>query len=121
MHSPLSALRVLRYLNGSPSLGLQFNKYSDLKLKAYTDADCAKCPKTRKSVTGYCVFLGNSLISWKSKKQANSAIQIAANSVFHEKIKHFEPDVHILREKGEGVIRDKQKKVQGKQIVDTSA
>ncbi|GJR66487.1 ribonuclease H-like domain-containing protein [Tanacetum coccineum] len=127
MHSPLSALKVLRYLKGSPSLGLQFNNCFDLKLRAYTDADCAKCPKTRKSVTEYCVFLGNSLISWKSKKQAKygfyhiSAIQIAANSVFHEKIKHFEPDVHILREKGEGVIRDKQKKVQGKQIVDTSA
>ncbi|GJS44852.1 ribonuclease H-like domain-containing protein [Tanacetum coccineum] len=43
---------------GSPSLGLQFNKCSDLKLKAYADADWAKCHKTRKTVTGYCVFLG---------------------------------------------------------------
>ncbi|GKE42499.1 ribonuclease H-like domain-containing protein, partial [Tanacetum coccineum] len=40
-----------------------FNKCSDLKLKAYADADWAKCHKTRKTVTGYCVFLGNSLIS----------------------------------------------------------
>ncbi|GKB26457.1 ribonuclease H-like domain-containing protein [Tanacetum coccineum] len=68
MHSPLQthfkvALRVLRYLTGSPSLGLQFNKCSDLKLKAYADADWTKCHKTRKTVTGYCVFLGNSLIS----------------------------------------------------------
>ncbi|GKA65993.1 ribonuclease H-like domain-containing protein [Tanacetum coccineum] len=44
MHSPLqchfkAALRVLRYLKGSPSLGLQFNKSSDLKLRAYADAD----------------------------------------------------------------------------------
>ncbi|GKB59393.1 ribonuclease H-like domain-containing protein [Tanacetum coccineum] len=75
MHSPLqshfkAALRVLRYLKGSPSLGLQFNKCSDSRLGAYADANWAKCLKIRKSVTGYCVFLGNSVISWKSEKQA---------------------------------------------------
>ena len=61
MHSPLqshlkAALRVLKYLKGSPGSGLQFNKKSSLKLTAYADADWAKCPKTRKSVTGFCVF-----------------------------------------------------------------
>ncbi|GJW24922.1 ribonuclease H-like domain-containing protein [Tanacetum coccineum] len=65
-----AALRVLRYRKSSPGCGIQFYKKSDLKLKAYVDADWAKCPKTRKSVTGFCVFLGKFLVSWKSKKQA---------------------------------------------------
>nr|GEY67607.1 ribonuclease H-like domain-containing protein [Tanacetum cinerariifolium] len=64
-----NGLRVLRYLKGSPCHGIQFYKHSDLRLKAYADADWAKCPKTRRPVTGFCVFLGKTLVSWKSKNK----------------------------------------------------
>ncbi|GKF07196.1 ribonuclease H-like domain-containing protein, partial [Tanacetum coccineum] len=42
---------------------------STTDLVAYSDADWAGCPTTRRSTSGHYVFLGNNLLSWSSKRQ----------------------------------------------------
>ncbi|XP_058754773.1 uncharacterized mitochondrial protein AtMg00810-like [Vicia villosa] len=137
-----TVLRICRNLRGTQFQSLLFPSSSSLELRAYSDADWAGDPTDRKSTTGFCIFLGDSLISWKSKKQDivshssteaeyramasttteivwlrwllsdmgvilseptpmycdnKSAIQIAHNSVFHERTKHIEIDCHFTR------------------------
>ncbi|XP_017982421.1 PREDICTED: uncharacterized mitochondrial protein AtMg00810-like [Theobroma cacao] len=65
-----TAFRVLRYLKGAPGQGLLLHSQSNLQIQAYSDSDWASCPNTRKSVTGYALFLENSMVSWKAKKQS---------------------------------------------------
>ena len=74
MHDPrephLHALkRILRYVKGTISLGLLLYRSSEARLIAYSDADWAGCPTTRRSTSGHCVFLGENLISWSSKRK----------------------------------------------------
>jgi hypothetical protein len=66
---PDATYRILRYIKLAPSQGLLFSTDSDFCLKAFCDADWAGYSDTRRSITGFCVFVGSSLISWKSKKQ----------------------------------------------------
>ncbi|KAD5962055.1 hypothetical protein E3N88_13528 [Mikania micrantha] len=75
-----AALRVIRYLKTTPGLGIlysdqghyrvgAFTEDGDGRISGFSDADWAGCPISRRSTTGYCVFVGGNLVSWKSKKQ----------------------------------------------------
>ncbi|GFZ15868.1 hypothetical protein Acr_25g0002770 [Actinidia rufa] len=136
-------LRIMRYVCGTVYQSLLLSSTLSLILRAYADADWAGDISDRKSTSGFCVFLCDSLVSWKSKKQSvvprstaeaeyramahatseivwlrwllsdmgvtyssptllycdnKSAIQIAHNSVFHERTKHIEIDCHFVRQ-----------------------
>lgn len=61
--------RILRYVQGTLYHGLHLHKNSSRELVAYSDADWVGCPDTRRSTSGYCVFLGSNLVAWSSKRQ----------------------------------------------------
>ncbi|XP_068666624.1 uncharacterized mitochondrial protein AtMg00810-like [Aristolochia californica] len=75
LHSPtidhfLTVKRILRYVKDTFHYGLSFHPFASLgSLVAYSDADCANCPDTRHSTSGYSIYLGDNLVSWSAKKQ----------------------------------------------------
>ena len=62
--------RILRYIKSSLAQGIFFPKSTNIQLKAFSDSNWASCITTRHSTTSFCIFLGDSLISWKTKKQS---------------------------------------------------
>jgi hypothetical protein len=74
MHAPTDChatmlKRILRYIKGSVKHALHLHAVQTPTLTAYTDADWAGCPDTRRSTSGFAVFLGGALVSWSSKRQ----------------------------------------------------
>ena len=87
MHAPRQphlamVKRVLRYVRGTLDLGLQLRASSSTGLTAYSDADWAGCLDTRRSTSGYCVYYGDSLISWSSKRQTTVS-RSSAEAEYH--------------------------------------
>jgi hypothetical protein len=74
MHAPRTThlnlvKRIIRYIKGTLDLGTHIVPSPPSSLIAYSDADWAGCPDTRRSTTGFCVYLGDNLISWSAKRQ----------------------------------------------------
>ncbi|CAA7028514.1 unnamed protein product [Microthlaspi erraticum] len=74
MHQPRidhweTALRVVRYLKGTPGQGVLLKSDSDLRLRGWCDADFSGCRLTRRSLGALFITLGTSPVSWKAKKQ----------------------------------------------------
>nr|GEX69091.1 ribonuclease H-like domain-containing protein [Tanacetum cinerariifolium] len=89
MHDPrdprFTALkRILRYVHGTLDHGLQLHVSSASQLTAFTDADWVGCPVTRRSTSGYCVFLSDNLLSWSAKRHvtlSRSSVEVEYRGV----------------------------------------
>ncbi|BBN67240.1 hypothetical protein Prudu_20S000300 [Prunus dulcis] len=100
MHSPtdvhLSLVkRIIRYLQGTLQFGVTFSPGS-MVLSGYCDADWAGDPNTRRSTTGYVVFLGSNPISWSSKKQAS--VSRSSTEAEYRALAHCAADISWIRQ-----------------------
>ena len=61
---------ILCYLKEVLGREILYKKHGHTRIECFSEADWARSKKDRRSTSGYCVFFGGNLISWKSKKQS---------------------------------------------------
>ncbi|GJW38136.1 ribonuclease H-like domain-containing protein [Tanacetum coccineum] len=115
MHDPrdphFTALKcIIRYVRGTIDHGLQLHVSFTAQLTAYTDADWAGCPVTRRvssvaNVVDETVWLRNLLLELHAPLSTAtiiyynvSAVYLSTNSVQHQRTKHIEIDIHFVRD-----------------------
>lgn len=61
---------IVTYLKGSAALRLRLGGATAPIFHGCCDADFAACVNTRKSTSGYALFLGTGIVDWQSRRQA---------------------------------------------------
>ncbi|GJV17515.1 retrovirus-related pol polyprotein from transposon TNT 1-94 [Tanacetum coccineum] len=109
--------RILKYLNGTPNLGLYYPKGSGFDLKGYSYSDYDGCNMDRKSTSAeveYIVAAGCcASILWMKSQLSDydihykmvpifcdntSAIAISNNPILHSRTKHIDLRYHFIRD-----------------------
>ncbi|KAF3682563.1 putative serine carboxypeptidase-like 40-like [Capsicum annuum] len=116
--------RMVRYLKGTVGQGIWLKAHPAIELICWCDSDWATCPNTRRSsAEAEYRSMASALVevTWLAGlfaelrvpitkpitilSDSKSAIQLAANLIFHERTKHIEVYCHFIRDKiKEGLV-----------------
>jgi hypothetical protein len=93
--------RLLRYMNATKEMGIVINDASE-EIHAFCDADWAADSKDRRSFSGFVVFMGDTPIIWKTKKQdcVSMSSQEAEYVALCDCAKEIQALINILEEMG---------------------
>ena len=61
--------RIIKYVKTTTEFGVWYSKDTNVVLVRYFDDDWAGNADDRKSTSGGCLYVGNNLVFWMSKKQ----------------------------------------------------
>ena len=64
-----AVVHIILYIKGTPGQGVLCDNRGHTQVVGYSNANWAGSPIDRRSTSGYRMFIGGNLISWKSKKQ----------------------------------------------------
>ncbi|KAD3336888.1 hypothetical protein E3N88_32407 [Mikania micrantha] len=67
----IAVKRIMRYLKGTPDLGLWYPNDDNFDLIAYSDSDYGGCKRDYKSTSAGCQFFRTRLVTWQFKKQTS--------------------------------------------------
>ena len=59
---------ILCYSKGAPGRGILYGNHGHNRVECFIYVDWAGSKEDRRSTSGYCVFVGGNLVSWKIKK-----------------------------------------------------
>lgn len=60
--------QILCYLKGAHRLGILYNNHGHSYIEYFAYANWAGSKTDKRSTTGYYIFVGGNLVSWRSKK-----------------------------------------------------